>query len=80
MHDSYDVYIRSKDLKRLKAKASSGTAIARVALRYIFTDAAREKCSVSGKPGPGKDGVREKRTPLNSDGIDAIIGKFSTFM
>lgn len=76
LNSSYDVFIKTKDLKRLKGKAATGTALARGAIRLIFTEDAMNKCSVSGKPAPGKDGVREVRTPLNADGIDAILGTF----
>ncbi|KAJ1518920.1 hypothetical protein ONE63_011472 [Megalurothrips usitatus] len=73
LHSSYDVFVKSKELKRLKSRAVTGTALARGAVRLVFTEEAICACSVSGKPAPGKDGVRETRTKLNSDGVDAIL-------
>lgn len=46
-------------------------------LKAIFTEEARNVCSVGGRTATGKGAKQsEARPPLHQDGVEAIIGKF----
>ena len=76
--ENYDnVYIPEKTLKRLKNTCGSASVLTRRLTREVFSSVARETCSVSGKPSMVKGAaLPEVRTPLNQDGVNAIIGNF----
>ena len=69
------MYITEKDMKKVKSNYNSATGLARGLVRMVFTQEARETCSVSGKPSMVKGQEKpEVRTALAKDGVDAITG------
>lgn len=69
LSEDSEVYILTSDLKNIKKQANTRTALARKLLVKIYTEAALNACSVSGKPFHG-----EVRPALDQKGINAIIG------
>ena len=76
---SYDVYIKSRDMKKAR-NANTASSFTRSLTRFVFTPDARQTCSVSGKPSVVKGQMPEVRTKLDQDGVQAIVGKYSTIL
>lgn len=79
--DDQEVYILERDLRKAKTQGvfSTVTAMARFLTRAVYTEEARNVCSVSGKPSLSKGkALPEQRTMLDSMGVEAIIGKYKT--
>ena len=74
----FNVYILKRELKEVK-RANSASAVVRILLKKVFTAAALNTCSVSGKPS-FKDGKMEVRPPLDQDGVEAILGMESNLL
>lgn len=71
----YEIFVKDKDLKTIKSSKNSASALARALTRAVFTEAALEVCSVSGKVSVGRS-QPERRTALDPNGVDAIIGNY----
>ena len=69
-----DIYISEKEFKKAKSSCGSASLLTRYLTRCVFTQAAREVCSVSGKQSLVKgQAVPEVRTRLNQEGVDAVV-------
>lgn len=74
--ENYPIYVKKSDLREAK-KCKTPTSLARNLCQFVFTPDARLACSVSGKPATCKSTEIIRRSPLNKDGVNAIIGELN---